>query len=99
MFISYFTETVPTASMTELNSNLKNIFKMARKLQTGVYILNKKNIEGVILTQQQYENLLQTIEDYEDQFDELIVLERLNDNSKRVSDEDLRGKNNTFTED
>ncbi|EOT40314.1 hypothetical protein [Enterococcus columbae] len=49
---------VPTSSITEVKKSPMDVFQQARDSGTGVYIFNREKIAGVMLTQQQYEDLL-----------------------------------------
>ncbi|OTP12479.1 hypothetical protein A5844_000712 [Enterococcus sp. 10A9_DIV0425] len=53
---------VPTSSITEVKRSPMDVFDQARKAETGVYIFNREKIAGVMLTQTQYETLLQELE-------------------------------------
>ncbi|PNZ70647.1 type II toxin-antitoxin system Phd/YefM family antitoxin [Staphylococcus croceilyticus] len=83
---------VPTASITELKNSPKSIFNKAKEKDNGVYIFNRNNVEGVVLSQEQFETLNETIEKYETEIEELKILTRINDNTERLSDEEVRGK-------
>lgn len=53
---------VPTSSITEVKRSPMDVFDQARKAKTGVYIFNREKVAGVMLTQEQYETLLQELE-------------------------------------
>ncbi|HIF1660602.1 TPA: type II toxin-antitoxin system Phd/YefM family antitoxin, partial [Enterococcus faecium] len=50
---------VPTSSITEVKRSPMDVFAQARDAGTGVYIFNREKVAGVMLTQEQYETLLQ----------------------------------------
>lgn len=52
---------VPTSSITEVKRSPMDVFDQARKAETGVYIFNREKVAGVMLTQEQYETLLQEL--------------------------------------
>lgn len=54
---------VPTTSITEVKKSPMDVFQQAREAKTGVYVFNREKIAGVMLTQEQYENLLQELEE------------------------------------
>lgn len=54
---------VPTSSITEVKRSPMDVFDQARKTETGVYIFNREKVAGVMLTQEQYETLLQELAD------------------------------------
>lgn len=57
---------VPTSSITEVKKSPMDVFAQARKAGTGVYIFNREKIAGVMLTQEQYEELLEELTDLRD---------------------------------
>lgn len=54
---------VPTTSITEVKKSPMDVFQQARDAETGVYVFNREKIAGVMLTQEQYETLLQELAD------------------------------------
>lgn len=54
---------VPTTSITEVKKSPMDVFQQARDAGTGVYVFNREKIAGVMLTQEQYETLLQELEE------------------------------------
>ena len=54
---------VPTTSITEVKKSPMDVFQQARDASTGVYVFNREKIAGVMLTQEQYETLLQALEE------------------------------------
>ncbi len=54
---------VPTSSISEVKRSPMDVFDQARKAETGVYIFNREKVAGVMLTQEQYETLLQELAD------------------------------------
>lgn len=53
---------VPTSSITEVKRSPMEVFEMARKQGTGVYIFNREKVAGVMLTKELYENLVEELE-------------------------------------
>ena len=53
---------VPTSSITEVKRSPMDVFAQARDAGTGVYIFNREKVAGVMLTQEQYETLLQELD-------------------------------------
>ncbi|MFR4285837.1 type II toxin-antitoxin system Phd/YefM family antitoxin [Enterococcus italicus] len=53
---------VPTSSITEVKKSPMDVFQQAREAGTGVYIFNREKIAGVMVTQQQYEELLDELQ-------------------------------------
>ena len=54
---------VPTTSITEVKKSPMDVFQQARDARTGVYVFNREKIAGIMLTQEQYETLLQEVEE------------------------------------
>jgi PHD/YefM family antitoxin component YafN of YafNO toxin-antitoxin module len=52
---------VPTTSITEVKKSPMDVFSQAREAGTAVYVFNREKIAGVMLTQEQYETLLQEL--------------------------------------
>lgn len=52
---------VPTTSITEVKKSPMDVFQQARDAQTAVYVFNREKIAGVMLTQEQYEQLLEEL--------------------------------------
>ena len=53
---------VSTASISEIKMSPVKIFKMAESTNNGVYVFNRGTVAGVMLAQEQYENLTNGIE-------------------------------------
>lgn len=53
---------VPTTSITEVKKSPMDVFNQAREAGTAVYVFNREKIAGVMLTQEQYETLLQELD-------------------------------------
>lgn len=53
---------VPTSSITEVKRSPMDVFAQARDAGTSVYIFNREKVAGVMLTQEQYETLLQELD-------------------------------------
>lgn len=58
---------VPTSSITEVKRSPMDVFAQAREAGTGVYIFNREKVAGVMLTQEQYEALVQELDDLREQ--------------------------------
>lgn len=71
---------VPTTSITEVKKSPMDVFQQAREAGTGVYVFNREKVAGVMLTQEQYETLLQEL------FEKRAILENP-ERSKEVVEE------------
>lgn len=49
---------VPTTSITDVKKSPMDVFNQAREAGTAVYVFNREKVAGVMLTQEQYEQLL-----------------------------------------
>jgi len=67
----------PIASISDLKKSPMDVFRKASNEGEGVYILNRKKIEGVILSQRQYETLVKENDHLNDKVVELIAEKRL----------------------
>lgn len=84
---------VPTASISEVKMSPSKVFKNAESFGNGVYVFNRGNVVGVMLTREQYEELTGAIDTLTDRLIEMEVEKRLLvDNPKKYSDEKVRGK-------
>ncbi len=54
---------VPTTSITDVKKSPMDVFGQARESGTGVYVFNREKVAGVMLTQEQYETLVQELDD------------------------------------
>ncbi len=52
---------VPTTSITEVKKSPMDVFNQAREAGTAVYVFNREKVAGGMLTQEQYEKLLQEL--------------------------------------
>lgn len=52
---------VPTTSITEVKKSPMDVFSQAREAGTAMYVFNREKVAGVMLTQEQYETLLQEL--------------------------------------
>ena len=71
---------VPTSSITEVKRSPMDVFAQARDAGTGVYIFNREKVAGVMLTQEQYETLLQEL----DVLRQTVKVERKEPNKRRT---------------
>lgn len=64
---------VPTTSITEVKKSPMDVFEQARQAGTAVYVFNREKVAGVMLTQEQYENLLQELHSRPEPVEDEIV--------------------------
>ncbi|MBV7389313.1 type II toxin-antitoxin system Phd/YefM family antitoxin [Enterococcus alishanensis] len=57
---------VPTSSITDVKKSPMDVFGQARKAGTGVYVFNREKVAGIMLTQEQYEELLEELSEFRD---------------------------------
>jgi PHD/YefM family antitoxin component YafN of YafNO toxin-antitoxin module len=84
---------VPTATISDVKISPSKIFKVAASNDNGVYIFNRGNVVGVMLTREQYERLTESVEALTDRLIEMEAGQRVAQTElKPYSDEDVRGK-------
>jgi len=84
---------IPTSTISDVKKSPMNVFRKASKAGEGVYILNRKKIAGVMLTQKQYETLLKENDYLNDKIVELLAEKRIfNKNPAVFSDREVRGE-------
>ena len=85
---------VPTTSISEVKKSPTIVFKKAKEENTPVYVFNRGDVAGVMLTQEQYESLTNEIEVLHERVLDLEVEKRLViKDLKLYSDEEVRGAN------
>ena len=85
---------VPTTSISEVKKSPTIVFKKAEKENTPVYVFNRGDVAGVMLTQEQYESMTNEIEALHEQVMDLVVAQRLAVKDLELfSDEEVRGAN------
>ncbi len=83
---------VPHTSITEAKSNPTKIFEQSAREKTGVYIFNRNNVAGVMLSKDQYEYLNNRVEQLEEEMLDLLAYTRLQDSDVKVyTDKEVRG--------
>lgn len=87
---------VPTTSITEVKKSPMDVFQQARDARTGVYVFNREKIAGVMLTQEQYETLLQELEESRQK---IALTERADTQAASVSIAEKLAPENTSVED
>ena len=85
---------VPTTSISEVKKSATIVFKKAKADNTPVYVFNRGDVAGVILTQEQYESLTNENEVLHERVLDLEVEKRLVIKDLALySDEEVRGAN------
>ncbi|HJE19401.1 MAG TPA: hypothetical protein K8V35_03500 [Aliicoccus persicus] len=83
---------VPYKSISEVKRSPMSAFKEAAASDNAVYILNRNEVAGVMLTQEQYEGLNAEIDKLYERIDEMIIKSRLEDkNTKTYSVKEVTG--------
>ncbi|WP_411843753.1 hypothetical protein [Salinicoccus sp. HZC-1] len=75
---------VPMKSVSDIKRSPMRIFERAKESNNGIYILNRNQVVGVVLTRNQYESIYNEMESLYDKIDELTVRERLADNNRET---------------
>ncbi|MCI1289998.1 MAG: type II toxin-antitoxin system Phd/YefM family antitoxin [Lactobacillus sp.] len=88
---------VPVTNMTALKVSPAKVIKQAEKAQNGVYIFNRDHPTAVLMTAQDYEKMIQKIDELEDQLLDLQVereaIKRLGQPHQTYSEKEVFGKN------
>lgn len=82
----------PISHISDVKRSPMDVFKKAADEDKGVYIFNRKDIAGVMLTQKQYESFIEEVDALYDRITELTAEKRLLAKNIAVySDLDVRG--------
>lgn len=83
-----------TKSMTDFVSSPMSIFKSAEELKQGVYIIHLDEVIGIVVSQEEYEELYLLVEELENQLNYAETVRRLEEFEKNpisYTDEEVRG--------
>lgn len=82
----------PFTTIATVKRSPINIFQKAAQENAGVYVYNRENIVGVMITIEQYQSLFEEIDQLSDQLDDLTAEKRLlNKSDATISDISVRG--------
>lgn len=79
---------VQTSNISELKKSLSTLFDQAK---SGIYIFNRNTPSGIVMSVRDYENMVHKIEQLQEKIYDLEVAERIKNNTKLYSDEEVRG--------
>lgn len=83
---------LPISFISDVKRSPMDVLKKAAEEDKGVYIFNRKDIVGVMLTQKQYESFVEEIDELYDQIAKLTAEKRLLiEDSTVCSDPAVRG--------
>lgn len=68
---------IPKGSISDVKRSPMDIFKKSEELKQGVYILNRDNVAGVMLSKEQYEHLIYLIDELEEKLLDIEVAKRI----------------------
>lgn len=71
------TQGIARASITDVKKSPMSIFKKSEELKQAIYILNRNDVAGVVLSQDIYEQLLKRVEELEEQAFEAEAARRI----------------------
>lgn len=93
MIIMLETMTVPTTSVSELKQSPKKVIEKAIDSRNGVYVLNRNKPQAVVLGINEYENMVNLLDELDEKLYDLQVAERLKnaDTEPTYSDFEVRG--------
>ncbi|MCG1060638.1 type II toxin-antitoxin system prevent-host-death family antitoxin [Staphylococcus epidermidis] len=82
---------VKTEAISEMKNRPMNVFEEANRKNEPIYVTKHNQVAGVVLSQYDYENIINKLDDYENELDELRVYTRINNpNAKLIKDEAVR---------
>lgn len=88
---------VPTNNISNLKKSPTDLFKQAAKAKSGVYIFNRNTPSGVVMSVNDYENMVHKINDLEEKlFDAEVdahAIDNIKSSTRTYSDEEVRGDN------
>lgn len=70
-------QNIAKGSITDVKKSPMDIFKKSEELKQGIYILNRNDVAGVVLSKELYEHLLTQIEELEDRAIEAEAARRI----------------------
>lgn len=82
---------VPTSNISKLKQSPSKIFEEAEKAKSGVYIFNRNTPSGVVMSVVDYEKMVKTIDNLQEQIFQAEIAERLKQPGKIYTDEEVRG--------
>lgn len=91
MIVVLKTLDVPTSNISKLKKSPSALFDQAEKAKSGIYIFNRNTPSGIVMSVKDYENMVHEIEQLQDKIYDLEVVDRIKNNSKLYSDEEVRG--------
>ena len=82
---------IPTASISEVKKSPDSVFRKAAESKNAVYVFNRGDVSGVMMTREQYESLNKELEELEDRlFDAQVALRLSARDVKRYPDSSVR---------
>lgn len=70
-------QNIAKGSIIDVKKSPMEILKKSKELKQGIYILNRNDVAGVMVNQEQYESLLNRIEELEERAFETEAARRL----------------------
>lgn len=70
-------QNIAKGSITDVKKSPVKIFQKSEELKQGIYIINKNDVAGVMVTQEIYENLLNRLEELEEKIFEAEAARRI----------------------
>lgn len=82
---------VQTSNISKLKKSPSTLFDQAKKAKSGIYIFNRNTPSGIVMSVHDYENMVHEIEKLQEKLYDFEVAERIKNNTKLYSDEEVRG--------
>src|SRR5690625_7916821 len=70
-------QNIAKGSITDVKKSPMKIFEKSEELKQGIYIINKNNVAGVMVSQKIYESLLNRLEELEEKVCEAEAARRI----------------------
>ncbi|KRK79289.1 type II toxin-antitoxin system prevent-host-death family antitoxin [Companilactobacillus nodensis] len=83
---------VPTSNISELKRSPKSVFEKAHAEKTGLYVFSRDTPAGVVISVDDYENLVKENNQLQEKVFELEAAKRLKEPHKILSDYEVRGE-------
>ncbi|HCU8763829.1 hypothetical protein [Staphylococcus warneri] len=84
-------EQAPQKNISNLKKSPNAVFKEAEEKNSPIFVMKHSNVAGVVLSDELYTTLVNTIKDYEDEIDNLKIANRIdNENKVLYKDEEVR---------
>ena len=82
---------VPASDITEIKQSVEAVFKKAEAEKTGIYVFDRSDPVGVVLSVTVYEGMVRQIDQFQEELINKEAERRLNEEHQLYSDVEVRG--------